>query len=196
MSRPGDRSVVDLEDLADTTALRAEAIAAAAGAYPAIELPDAPEAWIGAARRALAFAADEEGALSLLLRAAAAGRIASDPSDGPLAPPEVVEPALARRVFEESWLGESLYEAVRGEPARYAPGPGRIDRIEAPAPRPALPPHPRALVSSRPRGEVLYRLLRLDPDLAFDAVVTADDVPSPPTPASLVEEALRRLAAR
>ncbi|MGM0574968.1 MAG: HAD family hydrolase [Myxococcota bacterium] len=160
----------------DVLPARAEAVARALRAYPAIEAPAPDPARL---TRTLEGdgGGDEYALASRLLRAAAGGVDPGAPEDD-LPPRATVDEAMLGRLLDEALLGDVLFEVVHGEAPREPLGQGTLGAVRRVVSVETLERRaaggPLALVSHRPGPEVLYLLLEHGLGDVFAAVVTGD----------------------
>ncbi|MFQ5575759.1 MAG: HAD family hydrolase [Anaerolineae bacterium] len=107
---------------------------------------------------------------------------------------------LIRRIFQELYLGQSLFEEIYGEQAIVAQTDGFINNetlIISPGVLQALSAEIRlGIATGRPRREAEYTLQRLGVAAHFQSLVTGDDIEAAgaqgkPAPWSLLEAARR-----
>ncbi|MFT5431072.1 MAG: HAD superfamily phosphatase [Myxococcota bacterium] len=94
------------------------------------------------------------------------------------APPNLDARGPLQDMFQQIYLGESLYERIYGRPRTLVTGPGYIERETAmvSAQELASVALPKAIATGRPRAEAGYALNAFDFEQEFGPVVTHDDV--------------------
>ena len=152
----------------DATSARGAAALATAHSYPGIAGPLPGLTEVLQRLRASPSQVGELIAMEAIRAAASA--------DAPMA---VVEPILVRLDFEALYWGRGLFTGAYGRGPRLIRELGYIEGerpLRDASDLAALVPVPRVALSTRPRVEVLYSLLRFGLTTCFDAVLCREDV--------------------
>ncbi len=167
MSGPTELRIFHLDDeVLRSASLRTSALLEAFDDYAAVDAAAPPRSIAEEQIRAL-DGQDEGQLLARFLRQSLARGRGIQP------PMAAIDVGLARRLFEERWLGP-VFEAVRGQTRAWSNAAGHAASV---APAAVLEDGPAAAITHRPRAEALWQLARFDLAARFEVVVSAEELP-------------------